>query len=182
MLLSYLSMLETPKEKQKFEEIYEANRHRMFNAAKGILHDDYLAEDAVHEAFVRLIRYFSKAGRLSCQDLQNYIVIIVKNVARDMLKKQSKIIEVAFDEAYAGQCDDEAVSQFEYGELFAVVGQLPDIYREVCYLTHILGFSANEIAGSLDLSVDAVWQRQTRAKQKLRALLVEAGKMEGIQK
>ena len=66
MLLFLLAMLETTEEKQKFAELYEANRDRMFSVAKGILRDNHLAEDAVQQAFLRLIRYPKKIESFSC--------------------------------------------------------------------------------------------------------------------
>ncbi len=57
MLPIYLALLETEEEKQKFGLIYEKYRKLMHWVAKGILNDDRLAEDAVHEAF---FAYFEK--------------------------------------------------------------------------------------------------------------------------
>lgn len=50
-------MMDTQEEKSKFEELYYQYRKLMHWRAKQILTDDMLAEDAVHEAFIKIIRH-----------------------------------------------------------------------------------------------------------------------------
>ena len=174
MLLLFLSMLETPDEKQRFAELYEANRHRMFGVAQGILHDEYLAEDAVNQAFLKLIRRFNKCEDFTRDQMRNYLVIVVRNTAIDMYNDRRKITEVPFDEGSemdGGYEDGDFGAQLEYGELLELVEQLPEIYGEALYLAYHLGLTANEIAGALNLSVSAVKLRLMRARAKLRAML-----------
>ena len=54
MLIMYLQMLDTPEEKVRFEQIYLKYREKMFHVADSILHNDQDAEDAVHNAFLRI--------------------------------------------------------------------------------------------------------------------------------
>ena len=59
VLLFYLSMLESPEDSAKFEQIYLTYRDQMLRVASKILkgnHHD--AEDAVHHAFVAIINHF----------------------------------------------------------------------------------------------------------------------------
>lgn len=58
MLVYYLQMLDTPEEKIRFEQIYLKYRGLMYHVANGILHDRQDAEDAVHNAFLRIIKKF----------------------------------------------------------------------------------------------------------------------------
>lgn len=62
-MLVYLAMIEGPEERSKFEQIYEKYRALMFYRAKQILRDDRDAEDAVHEAFVRVANHIEKNFR-----------------------------------------------------------------------------------------------------------------------
>jgi RNA polymerase sigma-70 factor (ECF subfamily) len=169
-------MLETPEEKQEFTELYEANRDRMFVVAKGILHDEYLAEDAVNQAFLKLIQNFKKFQRLSCNQMRNYLVIIVKGTSIDIYNKRRKIVEVPFDESYEtdDRYEDEALGvPLEYSEVVEAIDRLPEIYSEALYLSYYFGLTANEIANSLNLSVSAVKLRLMRARMKLRTMLEE---------
>ena len=54
MLISYLAMIGTQHEKSEFVKMYERYRKLMHYAAKRILGDDSLAEEAVQEAFLRI--------------------------------------------------------------------------------------------------------------------------------
>lgn len=66
-MLVYLAMIEGPEERSKFEQIYEKYRALMFYRAKQILRDDRDAEDAVHEAFVRVANHIEKFPTRSVQ-------------------------------------------------------------------------------------------------------------------
>lgn len=53
-------MLETPEEKSLFEQIYLEYRGLMFHVAYEILHNEQDAEDAVHQAFVKIAENIKK--------------------------------------------------------------------------------------------------------------------------
>ena len=72
-MMLYLQMLETPEEKVQFEEIYLKYRSAMFRAAEGILHNDQDAEDAVHNAFLRIIKRFSRFQKIPVKDLETVL-------------------------------------------------------------------------------------------------------------
>ena len=59
-MLLYLQMLETPEEKSLFEQIYLEYRGLMYHVAHEILHNDQDAEDAVHQAFVKIVENIKK--------------------------------------------------------------------------------------------------------------------------
>ena len=69
MLVYYLQMLDTPEEKVQFEQIYMKYRGLMYHVAENILHDSQEAEDAVHNAFLRIIKRFSKSQNDSLEDI-----------------------------------------------------------------------------------------------------------------
>ena len=62
MLISYLAMIGTQHEKSEFVKLYERYRKLMHYAAKRILGDDSLAEEAVQEAFLRIAKNFGKVS------------------------------------------------------------------------------------------------------------------------
>ena len=57
MLIYYLQMLDTPKEKIRFDQIYLKYRSLMYHVADSVLHN---RQDAVHNAFLRIIKQFSR--------------------------------------------------------------------------------------------------------------------------
>ena len=65
MLALYISLLDTEEQISKFEHIYTKYRGLMFYTAKGVLQDSYLAEDAVHETFLDIIRIIDRKGTIA---------------------------------------------------------------------------------------------------------------------
>lgn len=85
MLISYLALIDSDENKQKFMRLYEQYKDLMYYVANGVLHDEHLAEDAVQEAFLRIARNFSKIGDVPCHQTRNFVVIIVRNVSLNIL-------------------------------------------------------------------------------------------------
>ena len=88
MLVYYLQMLDTPEEKIRFEQIYLKYRGLMYHVADNILHNRQDAEDAVHNAFLRIIKKFSKFQNTPPKELAPQIVVITKNEAISLLRKR----------------------------------------------------------------------------------------------
>ena len=55
-MLFFLMMIDSDEERSKFEIIYNNYRNLMFFVAKNILNNDSDAEDAVHDAFLKIIK------------------------------------------------------------------------------------------------------------------------------
>ena len=66
-MLIYLQMLETPEEKSLFEQIYLEYRGLMYHVAYEILHNEQDAEDAVHQAFIKIAENIKKIRNENCK-------------------------------------------------------------------------------------------------------------------
>ena len=77
MLGFYLSMVESDEERSLIEFIYNEYRQLMYKTAFSILHNKFDAEDAVHEAFLRVIKNILKFRSYKCNENVSYLVIIV---------------------------------------------------------------------------------------------------------
>ena len=53
-MMIYLQMIYSPEDRSKFEQIYMEYRSMMFHMANRILTNEQDAEDAVHEAFLKI--------------------------------------------------------------------------------------------------------------------------------
>ena len=60
MLAFYLALIDDEPSRLLFEELYLAHRNTMVCAANRILHDQMLAEDATHDAFMRILDHLKK--------------------------------------------------------------------------------------------------------------------------
>ena len=159
MLPIYLSMLDTDEEKDKFEELYNKYKQIMFYVAYKILKDENIAEDAVHDAFIRILKNLHKISEISCPQTKGFVVIIVRNVSLSMLKKRAENI-VSFEEydetQQTSQIKDN--SMFEKFEIELIVGEilkLSNIYKDVLILECVRGFSPREISQILGITMDA---------------------------
>ena len=81
MLIIYLQMIETPEEKSKFERLYLEYRGLMYHVAYEILHNEQDAEDAVHQAFVKIAENIKKIDDPVCPKTHGYVVTIVENLS-----------------------------------------------------------------------------------------------------
>ena len=78
-MLIYMMMLETPEEKSLFEQIYLEYRGLMFHVAYEILHNEQDAEDAVHQAFVKIAENIKKIDDPMCLKTHSYVVTLLSN-------------------------------------------------------------------------------------------------------
>ena len=171
MLVYYLQMLDTPEEKIRFEQIYLKYRGLMYHVADGILHNRQDAEDAVHNAFLKIIKKFSKFQDAPAKDLARQIVAIARNEALSLLRKQKDTAPLEDWEGFA----ETAEKVSDYHALVDSFACLPQTYRAVMEMKLLLGYSDGEIAATLDLSKKAVSVRISRGRQLLREIVEREG-------
>ena len=171
MLVYYLQMLDTPEEKVQFEQIYLKYRGLMYHVADGILHNRQDAEDAVHNAFLRLIKHFKQFQNTPLRDLAPQIAVIARNEAISLQRKQRG--EAPLEEWDGLAETSEAVS--DYHTLVDSFTRLPQTYRSVMEMKLLLGYSDGEIAARLGLSKTAVSTRVSRGRQLLRDIVEREG-------
>lgn len=87
MLSLYLAMAETESERELIEKLYKEKRQRMFAAARRYLKTDEDAEDAVHEAFLRITSEKTKIFEVSPDKINRYLDIIMRNICVDVIKE-----------------------------------------------------------------------------------------------
>ncbi len=77
------------------EKCYELYEQKMFRVALSVLHDESLAEDAVQDAFLQLIRHevhFKDAGSDDCK---RYMITVIRNASINIYNKKKNEIPVA---------------------------------------------------------------------------------------
>ena len=170
-MIIYLQMLETPEEKSKFEQLYLEYKGLMFHVAYEILHNEQDAEDAVHQAFVKIAENIKKIDDPICPKTHSYVVTIVENKAIDQYRKQQKHQTVEL-------IDDIQGTNAHYegdNDLTKCILKLPARYREMILLRYHHGYSVREIAGMMGISLPAAIKLDQRAKQKLKKLCEKEG-------
>ena len=185
VLQFYLQLLETEEELQKFTQLYETYRKLMHWTAEKILHDEHLAEDAVHEAFLRMIQNFHQIREILCPETRSFVVIIVRNVALNMQKKRKREEKETFREILPEESTDfredalrHAIDNISYGfdetideiyrnEIMAAVLSMPDVSKEILLLYGYVGYSVRDIAKYLKITEATAYKRLHRARNAL---------------
>ncbi len=169
-MLIYLQMLDTPEEKAKFEKLYYSHRRTMLHIAMKILKDHQLAEDAVQEAFLRLVKNFSKIGQINCPRTRLFTVIIVRNISLTMLADRKKETVVESPDAVIPieyDLEEDVLERIAYEEVLNAIRELPVLYRDVLYLQCVEEYKLTEISKLLGIEAETVKKRAQRGRKKL---------------
>ncbi len=176
MVLFYLSLIDTEEDKLKFERLYNDYRSLMKYVAKEKLRDEYLAEDAVHEAFIKLTRYIKDVDENDRHKTKSFVVIIVKSVCVDMLRKQKQDKSFGLEEIdNMGYVENDSFKNIELQDVYSVIESLSDTYREIIELKVFYDLSDKEIADIVGIDNAAVRKRLQRGREILRKKLAERG-------
>lgn len=169
-MLIYLNLIATEEEKSRFEQIYYNYKHIMFYVAKSILKDDYLSEDAVHNAFINIAKNMDNIGEVDSTRTKGYVVVIVRNISLNMLKKQSKTVAIDDFEEYTADyinLEDEVLSKLSFDFIVEEIVKLPIIYKDILYLSCVENLKTKEISGLINIEHEAVKKRLQRGRKKL---------------
>ena len=149
-------------------EVFERLGPSLFRLAYSYLKNRADAEDAVQEAFLRLLR---TDRRFAAQDdLKRWLMTVTANYCKDALRSAKRQREVPMeDEALARQ---EAPTE-PIPDVGAALFQLPEKYRIVIYLYYYEGYPSKEISRILHITQSAVLSRLERARKQLQQLLGE---------
>ena len=99
-MLVLLALIDSADDREKFVNIYEKYKRKMFAVAYGILNDEYAAEDAVHEAFIAIARNISKIDDPDSAEAAAYVCRAAKSRALNIYesKKRESEHRVLLDE------------------------------------------------------------------------------------
>lgn len=170
MLLFYLSIIDDNDEKSTFELLYIKHKNLMYNIANNILHDTYLSEDAVHQAFLNIIPHLSKIKikEVETAKTRGYLIVVTRNAAIDMLRKKHKCISLDDLDFNFSLIDDNLDTHMEYIETIKRINQLPDKYKDVLLLKYVYECDNKEIQSILKIKEAAtIRKRIQRAREML---------------
>jgi len=175
-------MIESSDDRNKAGQLYVEYAGMMQRKAYGILRNHSLSEDAVHQAFVKIIENLSKINEISCPQTASYCVTICERVAIDMLRREhrNKFVETYSDNSMdevpsTTNIEDETIMKMDTELLTATIAKLPNDYREIVYLYYSNEFSLNEVAKTLHIPIETAKKRLQRARQKLEKCLGRRG-------
>lgn len=171
MRVSFLSGLKKAEERKILVSIYEQYQAAMERTAMRILNTNADAEDAVQNAFVRVICNFEKIHEIPCEKLRPWLITIVKNEALMLLRKRRPTVPLDDLACPEPRAEDKSGCR----ELVGLIRSMPETYRTVLELKLISGYTDTEIAERLGISETAVSTCASRGRRILREILEKEG-------
>jgi RNA polymerase sigma-70 factor (ECF subfamily) len=176
-MMLIIPLISDDAEKDKLTILYNEHKVAMMKVALNILKDTQRAEDAVHVAFLAIIKHKAKYFNLSCRDFRFSCVHITKNVCLSILRTQKHYADEDFDEMASSFVsedktpEEEAILYMDYEAICSHLDSIDEISRHVLVMKYFHGMSYKEIGTELDLTPKHVETRISRAKEKVRKLI-----------
>lgn len=176
LLYVCLAQLTTPEEKTKFELLYEKYKNLMFHIAYSILNREDEAENCLQVAFFNIANNFDGVADIDANTTKNWVCVIAKNVALNMLKNMNKRneeilsddIEIKFDVSDVYDVSDA-------NEIKSIIASMPEKYRDILEFVILYGKDYKTISKEFCISEASARKRFERAKAMLLSLLEEKG-------
>lgn len=160
-----------------FDVLYRRHARTLYATAIRLTHDADLAQDLVHDAWIRAVEALGAFERRAA--FRTWITGILINRIREHARTRRR--DSGFDDATDGDVTSEiadpatAAPLDAYGvdrlDLDAAIGALPPGFRQVLVLHDIEGFTHDEIAMMLGLAPGTSKSQLARARQRVRELL-----------
>ena len=154
----------------------------LYRVAYSVMRNAAEAEDAVQEAFLRVLKHRDKIAEI--RDVRVWLVRITWNVVLDR-KRRSKTRPENEDVADFARtlpasdrrADEVLISSQEHSRILKAIDQLPAKERQALLLSAVQELSTSEIADVLGTTESSIRSRIFRARRELSELL---GKQGGI--
>lgn len=146
----------------------------MLTVAQGVLGDHYLAEDAVQESFLRIIKNIKQYKKGT--NGYAWVCRIVRNTALNMAKsegiRQSAVLDEFSFIADSENTVDEVTARVLTESLMNSLH--PPIVREMIYMKYFLDMTVREIAKEIGMSKSYVSKEILKAEESMRKSLGES--------
>lgn len=174
MLMFYLALLDTVEERLKISDLYENHKNRLKAVALSMTHNQSMAEDAVHNTFLSIIKHKKKIFSMNEIDFFKWSVIVVKAKCIDLLRRDQHFVEPESDAwveslpTHDDPIDVQIARKDMYERLMEHIAKLDDINRQILEMKYLLQMSFQEIATELGFTPDQINSRIARARAKIR--------------
>ena len=162
-----MTLIEDDDDREEFERLYHKYNRIMYKVAMDILHNHELAEDALSTAFLNISKNFSDISSFPSAKIKNYCVIVIRNAATDILRKEKRFI-TDYEAEYTEIADVENIETIsDYNLLKKAISSLSDKDQEILYLRCVMNMSFREIGNILNIKEGTARQRMTEARNSL---------------
>jgi len=157
---------------QEYLETYKQNADAVFRYCYLRVSDRDLAKDLAQEAFMKVWQYASQGKKIL--NVRAFIYTTAQNLIIDQYRKKKpssldNLMEQGFDVGV--EIGQSLMDKIDGEKALALLGSVPEKYRDAIYLQYVEGLSIKEIAEITSESENNISVRIHRGLQKLRSIL-----------
>jgi RNA polymerase sigma-70 factor, ECF subfamily len=141
---------------------------RVYLVARSILQDDALARDVAQDALLKVGTALN--GHTRVEDCEAWVLTIAGNAARDVLRRKTRRREVSLDADVADATEPSRRIE-DVEQVTRALQSLPAEPRDILLLKFREGLTGPQIAAALGISLEAAWQKLSRAMKLLKSKL-----------
>ncbi len=174
MIEAALAALESDKQRNELAVFYERFKNRFFHIAYSKLHNSEEAEDAVQEAFLRVVDNPNKFLEMSDQKRVRFVDGIVRHVSVDKFNRNHKNNAVSIDDigdnimSDAISPEEKYITDVSADELVQFVLTLPESQRQALFMYIHEKLSYSEISRILGISEELARKRVSNARKAIK--------------
>jgi len=154
------------------ERVWEEFHPQLKQFVLGRVPDEQSGEDILQDVFLKI---HTRIDTLRDEEkLQSWIYQIARNAITDYYREHKTTLELSEVPALLEEpaSNDDIVKEL-IPSIKAMVDSLPPDYRQALLLTEYQGLTQRELAQKLGLSVSGAKSRVQRAREKLKAMLLD---------
>ncbi len=180
MIPFFLLAIETTEEREFYSGLWEKYNPLLYYNAYKIVSNEQIAWDMVQTTFENLIKNYKKISAVECCTLPAYLVMCIKRVCFDYLRK-NKVhekhvpysIDADFGFEYADDIDiaEGVIKALDIKRLMNSLEKLPEKSLDLLKYKYILELHDEEIAEIMGINKNSVRQYLTRARKAALKLL-----------
>lgn len=174
MIEAALSVLEDDGQRNELAAFYEQYKNRFFGIAYSKLHNPEEAEDAVQEAFLRVVDNPNKFFKMPNRERVRYVDGIVRHISVDKFNKNKKNDTVSIEDLVDNIMSETISPEEKYitdasaSELVQFALALPESQRQALFMYVHQKLSYSEISKILGISEELARKRISNARKAIK--------------
>jgi len=158
-------------------QLYDVYENKMYGIAYSILNNVEQAEDAVQDAFIKLIPYIPTIHGVESLKTKRLVVYTIKNISIDLYRRNRKETQL-----FTKEVEEKVTSENQKGVpsvktvedrhmITQLLSKLPSKYREIIQYRCFYELSYREISSLLHISEDVAAKRYERARKMVKEMI-----------
>lgn len=148
------------------------NADSLYRYAYHFLRNSMDAEDVLQESLLKLWDIRKRIAPSA--NPRAYMFRMIKNLCLDRLRRENRrsihIQEHLSEQKVDPQLTETSDGKEQFAQIMQIIQNLPETQKEILLLRNIEGYSIKEIAEILDLKLNTVEVKLSRARRKVRAM------------